>query len=73
MSSFRFSRSRRLKPSDSTFFANDVFPDRGGRPQPASLWIYGEGVDAAWKRALDAGCQVKMPIANTDSVNLHFT
>jgi PhnB protein len=53
-----------LRIGDSAFFANDVFPDMGGRPTPASLWIYTDGVDAAWKRALDAGCQVKMPIAD---------
>ena len=53
-----------LKIGDSAFFANDVFPEMGGRPVPASLWIYVDGVDAAFKRAVDAGCQVKMPLAD---------
>ena len=53
-----------LKIGDSAFFANDVFPDMGSRALPASLWIYLDNVDAAWKRAVDAGCQVKMPIAD---------
>jgi len=53
-----------LKIGDSAFFANDVFPEMGGRPTPGSFWIYSEGVDAAFKRATDAGCQVKMPLAD---------
>ena len=53
-----------LRIGDSAFFANDVFPEMGSRAIPASLWIYLDGVDAAWKRAVDAGCQVKMPIAD---------
>jgi uncharacterized glyoxalase superfamily protein PhnB len=53
-----------LKIGDSAFFANDVFPEMGTRATPASLWIYTDGVDAAYKRAVDAGCQVKMPLAD---------
>jgi PhnB protein len=53
-----------LRIGDSAFFANDVFPEMGSRATPASLWIYLDNVDAAWKRAVDSGCQVKMPIAD---------
>ena len=53
-----------LRIGDSAFFANDVFPEMGGRATPASFWIYTDGVDAAFKRATDAGCQVKMPLAD---------
>ena len=31
---------------------------------PVSFYIYTENVDAAWKRAIDAGCKVKMPLAD---------
>jgi uncharacterized glyoxalase superfamily protein PhnB len=53
-----------LRIGDSAFFCNDVFPEMGARAVPASLWIYLDGVDKAWKRAVDAGCKVTMPIAD---------
>jgi len=50
---------------DSAIFVNDVFPEMGmGDPSRASLWIYTDGVDAAWKRAVDAGATVTMPLAD---------
>ena len=51
-----------LKIGDSTLFVNDTFPEMESKVQTASLWIYAPGVDAAYKRAVDAGCQVVMPI-----------
>jgi uncharacterized glyoxalase superfamily protein PhnB len=36
----------------------------GPVPGPISLWVYSDDVDAAFKRAVDAGAQVKMPLAD---------
>jgi uncharacterized glyoxalase superfamily protein PhnB len=48
---------------DSALFVNDTFPEMGGgTPVPGSFWLYGDDVDARWKRAVDAGLQVVMPI-----------
>jgi PhnB protein len=51
-----------LQIGNSAIFVNDVFPDMGGGAQKASLWLYVENVDAAFKRATDAGFEVKMPL-----------
>ncbi len=53
-----------IRVGDSVLFANDAFPEMGGGANVSRLWIYREGVDAWWKRAVDAGCKVKMPIAD---------
>jgi len=53
-----------MRIGDSTVFVNDVFPDMGGAPQHAHLWLYLENVDAAFKRAVDAGCTVRMPMSD---------
>jgi uncharacterized glyoxalase superfamily protein PhnB len=53
-----------LKIGNSIIFVNDIFPDMGGGVQTASLWLYTENVDQAWKRAVDAGGKVTMPIAD---------
>jgi uncharacterized glyoxalase superfamily protein PhnB len=53
-----------LRIGDSQFFINDPFPDMGGGANKTRLWIYLEGVDAAFKRAVDAGAQAKMPVAD---------
>jgi len=53
-----------MRIGDSTVFVNDVFPDMGGAPQHAHLWLYLENVDAAFKRAVDAGCTVRMPLSD---------
>jgi len=53
-----------IRIGDSTLFVNDIFPDMGGGAQLAQLWIYGENVDSAFKRAVDAGCKVTMPLAD---------
>jgi PhnB protein len=53
-----------IKIGDSAVFVNDTFPEMGSGPGAASLWIYVENVDAAFKRAADAGLTVKMPVAD---------
>jgi uncharacterized glyoxalase superfamily protein PhnB len=53
-----------IRIGDSQIFVNDVFPEMGANPSHSSLWIYTEKVDALWKRATDAGCQVAMPIGD---------
>jgi len=55
---------------DSRFFVNDEFPDYGVlSPQalngsPVTLHLYVEDVDAAFGRALDAGAELLMPVAD---------
>jgi PhnB protein len=59
-----------LKIGDSIFFVGDEAPDQGAlSPQtiggtPVSLHLYVTNVDAAFKRAVDAGAQVKMPVSD---------
>ncbi len=50
-----------IRIGDSTIFLNDPFPDMGANAQAAKLWIYSEDVDAAFKRAVDAGGKPGMP------------
>ena len=49
---------------DSTVFLTDAFPEMGSVANTSSLWIYTDDVDAAFKRAVDAGAQVRMPVAD---------
>jgi PhnB protein len=53
-----------LKIGDSMLFLNDTFPEMGGAASKASIWVYSDNVDKAFKRAVDAGAQVKMPLAD---------
>ena len=59
-----------LQIGDSRVMLSDEFPDMGVKgPQslggsPISLMLYLADVDAAFKRATDAGCEVRMPLAN---------
>jgi len=53
-----------IRIGNSAVFVNDAFPDMGSTAGTASLWIYTDDVDAAFKRAVDAGAQVKMPLAD---------
>lgn len=69
-------RSRALDPSgakiwhaelrigDSVFFVNDAFPGMGSPAHPTELWLYTEKADALFKRAVDAGMTVVMPMAD---------
>jgi uncharacterized glyoxalase superfamily protein PhnB len=49
-----------FKIGDSTFYCNDEFPEMGARARPASFWIYGEAIDARFKRAVEAGAKATM-------------
>ena len=60
-------------PNGGTFMLNDDFPEFSGgtksTPQalggsPVTLHIDLEDVDAAWKRAVDAGAKVEMELAD---------
>jgi uncharacterized glyoxalase superfamily protein PhnB len=53
-----------LRIGNSQIFVNDTFPEMGGTPSEANLWLYVDGVDAAYKRAVDAGCKVVMPLTD---------
>ena len=57
-----------IRIGDSIIMLADEMPDQGGRgPKsiggtPVSFFVYGENVDAAWKRAVDAGAKEIMPL-----------
>jgi PhnB protein len=59
-----------IKVGDSILMLADEMPDMGGRgPKsiggtPVSFFVYGENVDAAWKRAVDAGAKELVPLAD---------
>ena len=54
---------------DSVLMLADEFPNMSKSPQtlggvPVSMVLYVEDVDASFKRAVDAGATVKMPVEN---------
>ena len=59
-----------LRIGDSAVMLGDEMPEHGCKgPQsyggsPVSFYLYFENVDAAWKRAVDAGGKTKMPLAD---------
>ena len=59
-----------IKLGDSIVMLADEMPDMGGKAPksiggtPVSFFVYGENVDAAWKRAVDAGCKEVVPLAD---------
>jgi PhnB protein len=59
-----------LRIGDSIIMLADEMPDQGGRgPKsiggtPVSFFVYRENVDAAWKRAVDAGSKPIVPLAD---------
>jgi uncharacterized glyoxalase superfamily protein PhnB len=53
-----------IRIGDSAIFLTDTFPEMGAGPTTASLWVYSDNVDAAFKRAVDAGAEVKMALAD---------
>ncbi len=53
-----------LRIGDSSFFVNDAAPEMGALPVKSKFFIYTEGVDAAFKRATDAGAQSTMAPAD---------
>jgi uncharacterized glyoxalase superfamily protein PhnB len=59
-----------IRIGDSIIMLGDEMPDQGGKgPKtiggtPVSFFVYGENVDAAWKRAVDAGARPIVPLAD---------
>ena len=59
-----------IRIGDSRLMLGDEMPEQGGRSPksyggtPVSFFIYSEDVDAAWKRAMDAGAKSVMPLAD---------
>jgi PhnB protein len=57
-----------LKIGDSRFMMNDVMAGSKGPKahggSPASLWLFVEDSDALFNRAVGAGAEVRMPIAD---------
>jgi PhnB protein len=57
-----------IKIGDSVIMLADEMPEHGGKSPksyggtPVSFFIYQEDVDAAWKRAVDAGAKPVMPL-----------
>jgi uncharacterized glyoxalase superfamily protein PhnB len=49
-----------FKIGDSTFYCSDEFPEMGAKARPASFWIYGEDIDARFKRAVASGAKAAM-------------
>jgi PhnB protein len=55
---------------DSIMMLNDEMPEMGSKSpeafggSPVSFYVYVEDVDAAWKRAVDAGAKPTMPLAD---------
>ncbi|HEU5305285.1 MAG TPA: VOC family protein [Gemmatimonadales bacterium] len=59
-----------LRIGDSTIMLGDEMPEQGGRSPksyggtPVSFFVYRENVDAAWKRAVDAGATPVIPLTD---------
>ncbi len=53
-----------MKLGDSMIMMNDAMEDMGEKAHPTDIWLYVENVDAAWKRAVDAGATAAMPPAD---------
>jgi len=53
-----------IRIGDSAIFLSDAFPEMGSAAAPASLWIYSDNADAAFRCAVEAGAEVRMPIAD---------
>jgi PhnB protein len=57
-----------IRIGDSTLMLSDEMPEYGGKSPkslggtPVSFFVYQENVDAAWKRAIDAGGKEVMPL-----------
>jgi len=59
-----------IRIGDSVIMLGDEMPEHGAKGPNAyggtsvSFFVYGENVDAAWKRAVDAGAKPVMPLAD---------
>ncbi|MET0029226.1 MAG: VOC family protein [Candidatus Thiodiazotropha sp.] len=55
---------------DSVLMLSEEFPEFGGTSplalggSPVSIHLYVEDVDSAWERAIAAGCEITMPLAD---------
>ena len=60
-----------VKIGDSVLMMADEFPEFGGQGpvslggSPVSIHLYVADVDAAWAKAVDAGCEITMPLEAT--------
>lgn len=60
----------RIKIGDSIVMMSDIFPGSSHKDPlelgttPVTLHIYAKDVDALWKRAVDAGARVDMPLGD---------
>ncbi len=58
----------RLKIGDSALMLSEEIPEFGGQGpsvlggSPVSMHLYVEDVDAAWAKAVAAGCEITMPL-----------
>lgn len=56
-----------LSIGDSHFYLNDVMQGKGPKElggSPVSFWLYVSDADALFKRAVDAGAKVAMPLTD---------
>ena len=59
-----------IRIGDSVIMLGDEMPDHGAKGPKAyggtsvSFFVYGENVDAAWKRAVDAGAKPIVPLTD---------
>lgn len=53
-----------IRIGDSTLYLMDEIPGMTGPARPAQLWLYVDGVDSYFKRAVDAGCKTTAPLAD---------
>jgi PhnB protein len=56
-----------LKIGDSRFYANDALMGKGAKElggSPVGFWLYVDDSDALFKRAVDAGARVQMPLVD---------
>jgi uncharacterized glyoxalase superfamily protein PhnB len=53
-----------MRIGNAQFFVNDTFPEMGAKASHSCFYIYLDGVDVAFKRAVDAGAKAVMPLAD---------
>lgn len=50
-----------MRIGNSMIFVNGVFPEMGSTQSKSDMWLYVPDVEAAFKRAVDAGAKVQLP------------
>ncbi|MHB1846092.1 MAG: VOC family protein [Deltaproteobacteria bacterium] len=53
-----------IQIGDSRVFLADVFPEMGGKPGRAQLWLYLEDADGTFNKAVESGFKVLMPMGD---------